>query len=131
MKLIKDYNNLRFEKIYYINVKGYIINENVEGPQPEYPSKEILEFVKMENMYIGVFIKYFKNNIISYVVVKRNLILYDIYEPENERIITNAISRKIFKEKFIQNTKLDNITINMLSNYIFPSLIIKQPIDMV
>jgi hypothetical protein len=74
----------------------YIINENIEGPQPEYPSKEILEFVKMENMYIGVFIKYLKNNI-SYVLVKRNLVLYDIYEPENERIITNIIRRKIFK----------------------------------
>ena len=124
MKIIDDYNNLRFEKIYYINVKGYIINENVEGPQPEYHSKEILEFVQMENMHIGLFVKYLKNNI-SYVLVKRNLMLYDIYEPENELIITNVIRRKIFKEKFIQNTKLDHITINMLSNYIFPSLIIK------
>lgn len=124
MKLIEDYNNLRFEKIYYINVKGYIINENVEGPQPEYPSKEILEFVKMENMNIGVFVKYLKNNI-SYVLVKRNLILYDIYEPENKCIINNVLCRKIFKEKFIKNTRLDNITINMLSNHIFPSLIIK------
>ena len=124
MKIIDDYNNLRFEKIYYINVKGYIIKHNVEGPQPEYPSKEILEFVKMENMHIGLFVKYLKSNI-SYVLVKRNLKLYDIYEPENERIINNAIHRNLFKEKFIQNTNLDNITIHILSNYIFPSLIIK------
>jgi len=129
MKIIDDYNNLQSEKIYYINVKGYIIKENVEGPQPEYPSKEILEFVKMENGLIGLFVKRMDN--ISYVLVKRNLLLYDIYEPENECIITNVICRKIFKEKLIQNTKLDNITINMLSNCIFPSLITKQPIDMV
>jgi hypothetical protein len=129
MKIIDDYNNLQSEKIYYINVKGYIINDNLEGPQPEYPSKEILEFVKMENDFIGLFVKHMDN--ISCVFVKRNLELYDIYEPENEHIINNVICRKIFKEKFIQNTKLDNITINMLSNYIFPSPLTKQPIYMV
>jgi len=129
MKIIDNYNNLQSEKIYYINVKGYIIKDNVEGPQPEYSSKEILEFVKMENDFIGLFVKHMDN--ISYVFVKRNLELYDIYEPENEHIINNVICRKIFKEKFIQNTKLDNITINMLSNYIFPSPLTKQPIYMV
>ena len=129
MKIIDNYNNLQSEKIYYINVKGYIINDNVEGPQPEYSSKEILEFVKMENDFIGLFVKHMDN--ISYVFVKRNLELYDIYEPENEHIINNVICRKTFREKLIQNTNLDNITINMLSNYIFPSPITKQPIYMV
>lgn len=129
MKIIDNYNQLQPEKIYYINDKGYIIKDNVEGPQPLHASKEILEFVKMENDFIGLFVKHLYNN--SYVFVKRILQLYDIYEPENEDIINNVLCRKIFKEKFIQNTTLDHITIHILSNCIFPSLITKQPIDMV
>ena len=116
MKLVTDYNSLKENQIYYINTKGYIINNINNGPQPEYSSKEILRFIGMNNEFSAKFIKLMKDYPDYQAPVIRILDVYDIYKAENETIKNNAIERKIFKNYLLENIIKDEYTAHMISN---------------
>ena len=119
MKLITHYKQLKENQIYYINTKGYIINNTNNEEQPEFVSKEIVRFIGMNNEFSAKFIKLMKNDPNFQAPVIRILHLYDIYEPQNENIIENVIHRKIFKHYLLENIINDEYTSDMISTNLF------------
>lgn len=119
MKLVTDYNALKENQIYYINTKGYIINNINNETQPEYSSKEILRFVEMHSDFSAKFIKLMKDHPDYQAPVIRLLDVYDIYEAENETIKNNAIERKIFKNYLLENIINDEYTAHMIATNLF------------
>lgn len=119
MKLITDYNQLKENQIYYINTKGYIINNTNNEEQPEFISKEILCFIGMNNDISSKFIKLLKNDQNFQAPVIRILHLYDIYEPQNENIIENVIHRKLLKHYLLENIIKDEYTSHIIATNLF------------
>jgi hypothetical protein len=119
MKLITDYNQLKENQIYYINTKGYIINNTNNEEQPEFITKEIVRFIGMNNDISAKFIKLLKNDPNFQAPVIRILRLYDIYEPQNENIYENVINRKIFKHYLLENIMNDEYTSHMIATNLF------------
>jgi hypothetical protein len=122
MKLITDYNQLKENQIYYINTKGYIINNKNNEEQPEFISKEIVCFIDMNNDISAKFIKLLKNDPNFQAPVIRILDLYDIYEPQNENIFENVINRKIFKHYLLENIIKDEYTSHMIAINLFKQI---------
>jgi hypothetical protein len=122
MKLITDYNHLKENQIYYINTKGYIINNTNNEEQPEFISKEIVCFIGMTNDISAKFIKLLKNDPNFQAPVIRILDLYDIYEPQNENIFENVINRKIFKHYLLENIIKDEYTSHMIATNLFKQI---------
>jgi hypothetical protein len=119
MKLITDYNQLKENQIYYINTKGYIINNTNNEEQPEFITKEIVRFIGINNDISAKFIKLMKNDPNFQAPVIRILRLYDIYEPQNENIYENVINRKIFKHYLLENIMNDEYTSHMIATNLF------------
>jgi len=122
MKLITHYNQLKENQIYYINTKGYIINNTNNEEQPEFISKEIVCFIGMNNDISAKFIKLLKNDPNFQAPVIRILHLYDIYEPQNENIYENVINRKIFKHYLIENIIKDEYTSHTIATNLFKQI---------
>lgn len=119
MKMITDYNKLKENQIYYINTKGYIINNTNNGEKTEYTSKEIVRYIGMKNDISAKFIKLMKNDPNFQVPVIRILHLYDIYEREKDIIINNIIDRKIFKNYLLENIIKDEYTSHVIAMNLF------------
>ena len=119
MKLITDYTNLKENQIYYINTKGYIINNKNNEEQPEFISKEIVRYNGYNNEFSAKFIKLLKSDPKFQVPVIRILQLYDIYEPEKDIIMNNIIDRKIFKNYLLENIIKDEYTSHMIAINLF------------
>lgn len=97
---------------YYINTAGLLVNENEQGPQPHYHSKEKLVFKEIINEYFGKFEKKINDHLT--IIVSRNTQFYDIYEPQRELVYTKTM-KNIFKKYLDENT-----SISLAKTYFIP-----------